>query len=331
MDVYFGQRPCDRGKSQKTPSRKPRPTPPGNHRSLHGPTSARDACRPSTMPSRIALLIAGALPDHLQATHGDYTAVFTAFLRASLAPHQQHDFELVPYDVVHKMHYPTDDELATYDAVMYTGSASNAYDDIEWINTLVAFTARIIDAHPTLKLIGASLSFRVIPHAPPNPPPQKGICFGHQIIARALGGSCVRNTAWEVGPTPLHLTPLGKSLFAVHSLTIQQMHRDHVPVLPSSNLHLLASTPTSPIQGFVRFFPTASPSSPPSQIHILSLQFHPEFTEPIVSHLISIRAQSGIIPSDVASDYAQRRKQWPNDGVSVVGKAVWAVLGVAGV
>ncbi|KAG6889383.1 hypothetical protein C0992_005515 [Termitomyces sp. T32_za158] len=248
--------------------------------------------------SRIALLVTGALP-----AFGDYHAVFTAFLAAA-AP--GHEFELVAYDVVHKMEYPSDDELGSFDALMYTGSASNAFDDAEWITTLVAFTARVVDEHPRLKLIG--------------------ICFGHQIIARALGGSCVRNTRWEIGPTPLDLTPLGKSLFGVDTLTIQQMHRDHVPFLPST-LDLLASTPTSPIQGFVRFFPSSAPTHTLANIHIFSVQGHPEFTEPIVSHLVAARAQSGIVPPDVAADYENRRN-WANDGVGVVGRAVWRVLGV---
>ncbi|KAG5351513.1 hypothetical protein C0989_006173 [Termitomyces sp. Mn162] len=202
------------------------------------------------------------------------------------------------------MAYPTDEQLGTYDALMYTGSAANAFDDVDWINTLVAFTARVIDSHPALKLIA--------------------ICFGHQIIARALGASCVRNHRWEVGPTQLTLTPLAQSLFATDSLTIQQMHRDHVPSLPPSTLPL-ASTPTSPIQAFVRFFPS-SQSQSLNNVHILSIQGHPEFTEPIVSHLVSARAKSGVIPPDVAADYHTRR-EWPNDGVRILGKAIWAVLG----
>lgn len=41
-----------------------------------------------------------------------------------------------------------------------------------------------------------------------------GICFGHQIISRALGGECVPNGGiWELGPTPIHLTDIGKQLF----------------------------------------------------------------------------------------------------------------------
>lgn len=35
-------------------------------------------------------------------------------------------------------------------------AASNTFDDVKWINTLVAFTAHIIHKHPTLKLISAS-------------------------------------------------------------------------------------------------------------------------------------------------------------------------------
>lgn len=46
-----------------------------------------------------------------------------------------------------------------------------------------------------------------------------GICFGHQIVARALGGECVPNGGrWEVGVTPLELTDLGKEIFGVEEL-----------------------------------------------------------------------------------------------------------------
>ena len=40
-----------------------------------------------------------------------------------------------------------------------------------------------------------------------------GICFGHQIIARALGGTCIRNTTWETGSTRIALTNVGQKLF----------------------------------------------------------------------------------------------------------------------
>lgn len=43
-----------------------------------------------------------------------------------------------------------------------------------------------------------------------------GICFGHQIIAMALGGTCVNNNkTWEVGPTAVKLNDLGKKIFGI--------------------------------------------------------------------------------------------------------------------
>jgi len=45
-----------------------------------------------------------------------------------------------------------------------------------------------------------------------------GICFGHQIIARALGGECVPNGRWEIGPTNVKLTNLGQQIFGVETL-----------------------------------------------------------------------------------------------------------------
>lgn len=46
-----------------------------------------------------------------------------------------------------------------------------------------------------------------------------GICFGHQIIARAMGGECVPNDGkWEIGITTVDLTPLGQSIFGASTL-----------------------------------------------------------------------------------------------------------------
>jgi len=45
-----------------------------------------------------------------------------------------------------------------------------------------------------------------------------GICFGHQIVARALGGECVLNSGWEVAITEVILTDLGQRIFGVPSI-----------------------------------------------------------------------------------------------------------------
>jgi GMP synthase-like glutamine amidotransferase len=46
-----------------------------------------------------------------------------------------------------------------------------------------------------------------------------GICFGHQVVARALGGECAPNGGqWEVAITQVGLTDLGQRIFGVPSL-----------------------------------------------------------------------------------------------------------------
>lgn len=53
-----------------------------------------------------------------------------------------------------------------------------------------------------------------------------GICFGHQIIARALGGQCVPNNGrWEVGTTEIELTEIGKEVFEEDGPSIVRGHR----------------------------------------------------------------------------------------------------------
>lgn len=107
------------------------------------------------------------------------------------------------------------------------------------------------------------------------------------------------------------------------------MHRDHIPTLPD-DVQLLGSTPTCYNQGMVRLSPLAS-NTPGKvaldQINILTLQGHPEYTEPIVSKIVEVRNASGIFPPELVAD-VEKRKHKQNDGVSVIGKVIWGILGV---
>lgn len=176
--------------------------------------------------------------------------------------------------------------------------------------------------------------------------PDQGICFGHQIVARALGGECVPNGGnWEVGVTKIDLTETGKKLFGVSELVstnhmsrasltltglirgqnIEEMHRDHVPEVPPS-FHLLGSSPIAPNQGMVQLYPGASPSSlTPSDVHIFTVQGHPEFHKQITSEIVKARRSTGVLSADIAEDF-ERRADWRNDGVDVVGKTLWKIL-----
>jgi hypothetical protein len=114
---------------------------------------------------------------------------------------------------------------------------------------------------------------------------------------------------------------------------IHQMHRDHVPAVPPG-FHLLGSTPIDHVQGMVKLFPsstrdksTTADSIKRTDIHILTVQGHPEFTVPISEALITARLSTGILDAPTAED-ARGRASWRNDGPGVVGKTVFAMLGV---
>ncbi len=127
--------------------------------------------------------------------------------------------------------------------------------------------------------------------------PVLGVCYGHQLIAHALGGA--------VGPNPRgrqigtrscrRLTggeqdPLLKSL--PRSFPVQTSHREAVLALPQGAVRL-AETELDP-NGAVRFAPRA-----------WGLQFHPEFGAPVMREYIRLNAtelsEEGLDPETLLS------------------------------
>ncbi|MGB1140351.1 MAG: glutamine amidotransferase-related protein, partial [Halioglobus sp.] len=89
---------------------------------------------------------------------GEYPDMFAALLsRVDPA------MEFVTYDV-EEGEFP--DDIDTADAYLITGSKSSVYDDKPWIKRLMQF---VHELHVRRKKL-------------------VGICFGHQLVAEALGG-----------------------------------------------------------------------------------------------------------------------------------------------
>lgn len=146
---------------------------------------------------------------------------------------------------------------------------------------------------------------------------------------------------WEVGPTLVQLTDAGKQLFGTDELvrvlllprdydslptqSIQQMHRDHVPEVPDG-CTLIGLSPIAPNQGYIR---STGEGSDPKSIQIFTIQGHPEFTEGVVSALVDLRESTGLFDAALANN-ARERMKWRNDGVTVVGKAIWRIFGLDG-
>lgn len=108
----------------------------------------------SSSPIRIALFLCDKPIASVQATDGDYTAIFDTLLRKSLPGDAAVDYVLDPYDVREAQRYP--ENVNDYRAIIMTGSAASAYENLEWINRLVDYIRDVGTNKPHIKLIGVS-------------------------------------------------------------------------------------------------------------------------------------------------------------------------------
>ncbi|KAG9956698.1 hypothetical protein KCU61_g9633, partial [Aureobasidium melanogenum] len=230
------------------------------------------------MPKRIAILECDApLPD-VAAKYGSYGDIFQSLL--TRGDSESNDLEISKWDVVNEMEYP---DLTNVDAVLLSGSKHNAFEDKPWILKLVAFVRHAL-AFEQIKVFA--------------------ICFGHQIVARALGQKVGKNDAgWELAVDKVTLTEQGQILFRKKSLSLHQMHRDIVLDVPPGVTNLGYSERCG-VQGLYK----------PGRL--LSIQAHPEFNGDIMSTILAARYQQKILTETEYSD-ANERACIQHDGAQV--------------
>lgn len=133
---------------------------------------------------RLALLVADTPAPAVVAKHGDYSFLYRRVLRKALQTYYDDsglELDVCDYDVVNLQEYPADDIMASgeLDGIIITGSSASAYEDKEWVKNLVAFTRKVYEEFPRVKVLG--------------------VCFGHQIVGIACGGTTEKNKkGWEV-------------------------------------------------------------------------------------------------------------------------------------
>ena len=144
--------------------------------------------------------------------------------------------------------------LGAHDGVLVTGSLASAARLEPWMEETSGW---LLDAARRIPVLG--------------------VCFGHQLLARALGGRVEPNPrGLEAGTREIRLTDAGRRDPLLAGLPerarVQQFHEDHVPE-PPPGATLLAEGGLSPVQAFAAG-------------GIRAVQFHPELEPPVLRLLV---------------------------------------------
>jgi GMP synthase-like glutamine amidotransferase len=217
---------------------------------------------------KIAVLETGTPPRPLVEEFGDYPGMFARMLGAG--------FELETFDVT-RGEIPGDP--AQFPAYLITGSPAGVYEPLPWIEPLQEF----IRAADQSKMVG--------------------ICFGHQVMAEALGGHVEKSEkGWGAGLHHYSVVRPEPWIDGAGTIAVPASHQDQVVVQPANSEVVAASE-------FTRFAALAWTDRP-----AISFQFHPEFSPDFAKALIAKRYD--IVPNP---DAAIASLDLPNDNERVGG------------
>ncbi len=216
---------------------------------------------------RIGLLLCGHVDPKSTHIAGDYPELFASLLR-------DESLELVRFDV-DRGHFPA--SLDDCEGWICSPSRQSVYDELEWIDEARDLHREVIR--------------REVPYV--------GICFGHQLLADALGAPVQRAThGWNVGVHEYVIdAPQPWMGGDAAPISLLASHQDQVLELPA-DATLLAHAPdgSCPIGGMV------------IGERAWTVQLHPEFVPELADHLLAGRVD--LIGADEVRS-ARATLDWP--------------------
>jgi GMP synthase-like glutamine amidotransferase len=186
--------------------------------------------------SRVTIIETGLVSPKNRELHGSYPQMFEHMIGAA-------DTNVTFNTVSIPAGEPLPD-VAGLEAILITGSAAGVYDGFEWIAPLEEFVCTAHDKKV----------------------PMVGVCFGHQLIAQALGGTVRKSEkGWGLGRHVYDVAP-GNALIEGTRIALACSHQDQV-ITPPTGARTILSSDFTPYAGLLY----AGGST-------LSVQPHPEFS-----------------------------------------------------
>lgn len=215
---------------------------------------------------KIGILMTGHAVPEIQESLGDYDVIFARLLDG-------HGFEFNAYDCEGGI---VPERAEECDGWLITGSKHGAYEDHAWI--------------PPLEDLIRDIYAKGVPLV--------GVCFGHQIIAQALGGKVVKyDGGWSVGQTEYKIEG--------ETLSLNAWHQDQVIELPEG----------AEVVGSSDFCANAALVYGEK---VYTIQPHPEFNSDIIDFLLKYRGR-GVVPDDILEDAATRLNN-PNHNPTIAAR-----------
>lgn len=206
---------------------------------------------------KLTLIMVGETPAAMRDQFERYLPQFQEMLAGE-------GFEFDPVRVLDGDPLP---DPAGLQGIIITGSAASVYDDRPWLNPLREFIVAAYKAKiPTL-----------------------GICFGHQIMADALGGEVAKSEkGWGIGRHVYQLSGNADFMSGMpDNIAIAASHQDQVITAPKCATIFLSSDFT-PNAGLIYDNGSA-----------ISMQPHPEFDHDYSEALVELRRDNPLSDDEV--------------------------------